>query len=186
MVMALGLWLAIGCGGSGAEPQTPPPEPEAQQQEEGVTLLASGKAPQFRFRAVDGREISSDVCLGRNTVVAFLATFDWASQAQARFLSGIEKNHRPRTNCYAVAVERPENEMLVESFIMTLGLRYPVAHVPAEKLAKTELRDARTVPSVWVLDAGGNVVWKSRGLATEEELDEVLRKVEERGLSDPR
>lgn len=175
-VVLLGLLSITGCGGGGAEARTPATEPADQKR--GVTLLPSGNAPQFKFRALDGREVSSDVIPGRNTVLAFLATFDWASQAQARFLSGIERNHRPRTNCYAIVLERPENDMLVESFVQTLSLRYPVAHVPADKLAKTELRDARAVPSVWVFDAGGNVVWKSRGLATEEVLNRVLREVE--------
>lgn len=160
------------------EANTPASAPAAA--EKGPRLLPTGHAPRFRFRAMDGREISNDVVLGRNTVLAFLATFDWASQAQARFVSGIEHNYRPRTNCYAIVLERPENEMLVESFIQTLSLRYPVAHVPPERLKKTSLRDVRAVPSVLVLDAGGNVVWKSRGLVTQEKLESVLRAVEKR------
>lgn len=166
----------MGCGGTESAVRSPTPAASART----PLLLPPGNAPQFRFRSIDGREISSDVALGRNTVLAFLATFDWASQAQARFVSGIERNHRPRTNCYAIALERPENRMLVESFIDTLSLRYPVAHVPADELAKTELRGVRSVPSVLVLDAGGNIVWKSRGLATEETLAQVLREVERR------
>lgn len=166
----------VGCGG-GTEAKAPS-TPQAETA--GPVLLRSGETPQFKFRGVDGREVSDEVALGRNTVLAFLATFDWASQAQARFLSGIERNHQPRTNTYAIVLERPENAALVESFIETLSLRYPVVHVPADKLAKTTFRGVRAVPSVWVLDSGGNVVWRSRGLATEDTLREVLRALEKR------
>jgi len=126
---------------------------------------------------LDGREVSSDVVLGRNSVVAFLATFDWASQAQARFVSGIALHHKPRTNCFAVIIELPENEALVESYVQTLGLKYPVAQVTSEMLGATSL-GVTTVPTVLVFDTGGNVVWRSRGLATEDEIQEVLRAVE--------
>jgi hypothetical protein len=182
LAICIAPWMgAMGCGGAESAVLAPPPSASARL----PVLLPAGNAPQFRFRSLDGREISSDVVLGRNTVLAFLATFDWASQAQARFVSGVERNHRPRTNCYALALERPENRMLVESFIETLSLRYPVAHVPADELAKTELRGVVSVPSVLVLDAGGNIVWKSHGLVTEETLSQVLHEVERRGGTKP-
>lgn len=132
----------------------------------------------FRFRALDGREVSLDAALGRNTVLAFLATFDTASQAQARFLSGIEKNHAPRTNCFAIVLDRPEALPLIEAFVDTLSLRYPVAHVTAEDLAQTRFMSLKTVPTVLILDHGGRTVWRSRGLATEQELEAVLRELE--------
>jgi hypothetical protein len=172
------MMVVVGCGA--AEPSQPARGAADVNAASAPKLLPPGNVPRFRFRALDGREVSSDVALGRNTVVAFLATFDWASQAQARFVSGIERNHKPRTNCYAVVVEQPENEPLVASFVETLGLRFPVAHVTSPVLAKTAL-GVRTVPTVIVLDSGGNVVWRSLGLATEDTLREVLRAVEARG-----
>jgi hypothetical protein len=172
-------WLSmLGCGGVQAVESSP----ATPQGESGAPVLLAGKeTPRFRFRGLDGREVSSEVALGRNSVVAFLSTFDWASQAQARFLSGIERHHRPRTNCYAIVIEEPENEMLVESFVATLSLRFPVAHVPSERLLKTDLRKVKTVPTVWVLDGGTRVMWKSQGLATQEVLEQVLAAVEGRG-----
>jgi len=175
-VLAAIVVATMGCGSGSSPPPAKAPAREKTKPE--PRLRPAGDAPFFRFRAIDGREISSDVARGRNTVLAFLATFDWASQAQARFLAGIERHHRPRTNCYAIVLERPENQMLVESFVATLSLRYPVAHVPAEQLAETDLREVRAVPSVLVLDTGGNLVWKSQGLATEDAIDLVLEAVE--------
>jgi hypothetical protein len=144
-----------------------------------ITLLSTDERPRFKFRGIDGREVSNDVALGRNTVVAFLTTFDWASQAQARFVSGIERNHQPRTNCFAIIIEEPDNSALVDSFVTTLSLRYPVAHIPADRLSKSDLRSVGMVPTVWIIDEGGRVVWKSMGLATEEVLSQVLSAVEE-------
>lgn len=176
-VLVSGTWmLTAGCGG--AKPEAEAPAAASSAQSEGVRLLPPGDTPQFRFRAIDGREVSSDKALGRNTVVAFIATFDWASQAQARFLSGIERNHKPRTNCFAIVVDQEENATIVDAFVGGLSLRYPVAHVPADRLLKTSFEKVRTVPSVLVLDAGGNVVWRSRGLATEDTLEEVLGALE--------
>ncbi len=185
-VLGLAMLLTVAAFGCGtADPATPARGPADVNAAAAPKLLPVGNAPRFRFRGLDGREVSSEVALGRNSVVAFLATFDWASQAQARFVSGIERNHKPRTNCYAVVVEQPENEPLVASFVETLGLRFPVAHVTSPTLAKTAL-GVRTVPTVLVLDTGGNVVWRSLGLATEDTLREVLRAVEARPSSEPR
>ena len=172
------VWLLLGFAlGCGAESVQQPRGVVDDGAKPGVRLIAPGDRPQFRFRALDGREVSSDVVLGRNSVVAFLATFDWASQAQARFVSGIALHHKPRTNCFAVIIELPENEALVESYVQTLGLKYPVAQVTSEMLGATSL-GVTTVPTVLVFDTGGNVVWRSRGLATEDEIQEVLRAVE--------
>jgi len=115
--------------------------------------------------------------MGRVSLLAFLATFDLASQAQARFLAGIERHHRPTTKCSAVVIEQVENGPLVAAFVETLGLGYPVAHVTPEALAMTSL-GSRTVPTVLAFDTGGNLVWESEGLATEEAIEQVLRVVE--------
>ncbi|MCU0690841.1 MAG: TlpA family protein disulfide reductase [Polyangiaceae bacterium] len=130
---------------------------------------------QFKYRGLDGREVSSDAALGRLTVIAFITTYDIASQAQARFLSGIQRGFTPRTNCYAFVLDRPESTPLVEAFVHTLDLGYPVAHAPREQLAKSSLHLVRSVPSVIVLDRGGHLAWQSRGLVTEDELRAVLQ-----------
>jgi|GEM_PF-547644 hypothetical protein len=170
LAILFALW---GCGGAAI----PPAHDESEEGSHAVRLLPSGDTPRFRFRALDGREVSSDVALGRTSVIAFMATFDWASQAQARFISGIERHHTPRVNCFGIVMEQAENAPLVESFVTTLGLRFPVAHVTSSQVGKATL-GVRTVPTVLVMDAGGNVIWRSRGLATEDQLREVLHAVE--------
>ena len=140
-------------------------------------LLSPEGTPRFSFKALDGREVSSDAIRGSISVVAFLATFDWASQAQARFVSGIERGHSPRPKCFAVVLELQENRLLVESFVHSLGLTYPVVHATTEELAKT-LLGVRAVPTVLVFDVRGRVVWRSKGLATQDAIDVVLDAVE--------
>jgi hypothetical protein len=178
--MCTGLCVALGwliqisaCAGPGANPEPSTPAPSAS-----VTPVPTGPAVRFRFRALDGREISSDRSLGRNTVIAFITTYDIASQAQARVLSGIAHGHVPRTNCYALVIEPDTAGLLVEAFVKTLNLSYPVGLVPPEKLRKSGLRMMKSVPSVLVLDRGGRIAWKKKGMATEDELTAVLEKLE--------
>jgi hypothetical protein len=178
IALALIAAIAVACGAADTTSTTAMgPSTGAAQATPALDSAPPPAAP-FRFRGLDGREISLDTSMGRNTVLAFLATFDTASQAQARFLSGLEKNHTPRTNCFAVVLDRPEALPLVEAFVDTLSLRYPVAHVTAEQLADTRFKATKSVPTVVILDHGGRTVWQSRGLASEQELDAVLRELE--------
>lgn len=138
------------------------------------------RGPRLSFdqEAVDGTRVTSELIQGRNTVVGFLTTYDLPSQAQANFLKAIAHEHVPRTNVIAVVLERPESLPLVRAFADTLGLRYPMIMIEANRLKGAGFPEVPAVPSTFVLDRAGTVVWKKSGIVDAKELVSVLRGLE--------
>lgn len=159
--------LAMSCA---APPPVETPAP--------VTARSAGPTLRYEFTALDGSKISSDASLGRNTVIAFLTSYGGASQAQARFLASLAHDHVPRTNCYAIFTERSDNRPLVELFVQVLNLRIPAAQVEYADLKGGPFADVVGVPTVFILDRGGHIVWRKVGVATQDELERQLAPLE--------
>ncbi|WP_437294114.1 TlpA family protein disulfide reductase [Sorangium sp. So ce426] len=168
------LLLAIGCGGGGdavREPAAGPPLAAAAP--------VPGPVRSFSYETLDGRELSTGSLSGRFSVIGFVATYDVASQAEARFLAGLFRDHTPRVNAALLVLEASENRPLVEAFVAALKLPYPVALADAPTIAgEGPFAGLHHVPSVVVLDAGGREVFRHVGLITQEALEEVLRGLE--------
>lgn len=171
---AAGLSLALALGLGGCSAAAPP----AAQEPARSAPIVRGPAPFYEFTALDGSKISSDASLGRNTVIAFLTSYGGSSQAQARFLNGVAHDHAPRTNCYAIFTERPENRPLIEMFVEVLKLRLPVAQVDYAELKGGPFANVLAVPTVIILDRGGHIAWRKDALATQDEIEKVLRTLE--------
>jgi hypothetical protein len=131
----------------------------------------------FSYPLADGSgSLDSDALRGRTTLIAFLTTYDLASQAEARFVSHVVRTHAPRINAAAIVLERIENQPLVVAFRDGLGLTYPVAMGDAAVIGgEGPFGDVHAVPSVVMLDAEGRLVWKHIGLAKDDELERALR-----------
>ncbi|WP_437303961.1 TlpA family protein disulfide reductase [Sorangium sp. So ce388] len=172
------LLLAIGCAGSGdaaREPVAGPPAAVANPSRG----LARGPALTFSYETLDGRELSTASLAGRLSVIGFVATYDVASQAEARFLAGLFRDHTPRINAALLVLEASENRPLVEAFVAALKLPYPVALADAPTIAgEGPFAGLHHVPSVVILDAEGREAFRHVGLVTQEALDEVLRRIE--------
>jgi hypothetical protein len=109
------------------------------------------------------------------TVLALVATYDAASQAQARFLSSLHRTHRPRINVAAIVVEPPANLPLIPTFRDGLGLDYPLGFADPENfLGAGPFGETRAVPSVFILDGQGRLVWRHLGLAKADEIEAAL------------
>ena len=75
----------LGCAG-----ERPPPQPVFAETQRSPRL-------QFRYDLADGKgALDSEALGGRTTLIAFLTTYDLASQAEARFLSLLSRTHVPR------------------------------------------------------------------------------------------
>jgi len=133
----------------------------------------------FGWTDLRGRPLSTASVRGRTTVLAFVATYDVASQAQARFLTALSKRHVPRINVGLVVLEQETNRPMVEAFVETLGIDYPVVFADAATLAGNGPFDGlHHVPSIVVLDREGHERARRLGLAKEEDLEELVREVE--------
>ena len=129
------------------------------------------------YELADGKgALDSDALGGRATLIAFLTTYDLASQAEARFVTHLFHTHLPRINAAAIVLEPPENRPLVVAFRDGLGLEYPVAMGDSALIAgEGPFGDVHAVPSTVVLDSEGRLVWKHIGLAKEDEIEHALR-----------
>lgn len=170
--------LALGAGGCVADaPAEAPAHPTVS-----VAPTPAPGAPPVSFAWTDlrGRPLSTASMRGRVTVLAFIATYDVASQAQTRFVTALSKRHVPRLNVALVVLEQPSNRPLVEAFVDSLGIEYPVAFADAATLAgEGPFEGLHHVPSVVVLDREGRERARRLGLATEQDLEDLVREVED-------
>ncbi|WP_437671407.1 TlpA family protein disulfide reductase [Sorangium sp. So ce131] len=168
--------LAIGCSGAGSGGEARAPAPVADPP---AAAVATGPVLTFSYETLDGRELSTASLAGRLSVIGFVATYDVASQAEARFLAGLLRDHTPRINVALLVLEASENRPLIEAFVAALKLPYPVAIADAPTIAgEGPFAGLHHVPSVVVLDAEGREVFRHVGLITQEALEETLRGIE--------
>jgi hypothetical protein len=131
----------------------------------------------FSYPTADGRSaLRSDALLGRMSVLAFVATYDMASQAQARFLGLVKHRREPKVNVAAIVLEPAENRPLILAFQDALRLDYPLAIGDADLISGGgPFGDVHAVPTTVVLDSDGRIVWKHVGLAKDVEIEQALR-----------
>jgi hypothetical protein len=163
VLLSFGTVSAVGCGQS----HTALP----------ASLQAVDKSVvRFRYELVaQNGSLDAESLRGRATIITFVTTFDLASQAQVRFVTGVMKRHVPRINAAAVVLEPHTNAPLVTAFVDALRLPYPVAWGDDETFAgRGPFGDVHAVPTTIVLDKSGRVAWKRVGLAQEDELGAAL------------
>jgi hypothetical protein len=133
---------------------------------------------EFLFPSLDDRPVSSSALRGKPTVLAFVASDDLASQAEADFLAVMAKHDGDKVNYALVAVEAPERRELVENFRAffesKFGVSLRTAMADSDLLLGTgPFGDVRRL-TVVLLDAGGKVVWQKTGIAKSEEIRAAL------------
>lgn len=130
----------------------------------------------YAFDSLDDRPVSSAALRGKPTVIAFVTTGDILGQAQVDYLVAMSKNDGKKVN-YAVVALHPRKEIvLVEAYISTLKVEFPVALGDASAMsAGGPFGEISAVPTVVVLDKDSRIVWKHTGLAKSEELRGHMR-----------
>jgi hypothetical protein len=129
----------------------------------------------FEFGTTRGEIFSSASTRGRVTAVLFVTSFDVASQIMARRLNDSLRDHVPRINAGAVALEAPNHAPLVDVFRQSLDLRYPVAMGDsAGSDPEGPFGVVDRVPTLFVLDRSGRLRSRRSGVMTAEELTEAL------------
>jgi hypothetical protein len=171
IVAALALALAAaGCGRREATTADAPPP----------ALAGSGPPVDFSFEnaALFGAPLTSAAVRGRPAVIALLATYDLASQAQAKFLAQSIAHARGRVRAVAVLLDPPENRPLAAAFGAALGLTFPIAVADRATIAgRGAFGPLHEVPSLIVLDSEGRVAWQRTALTKDDELDAVIDRV---------
>lgn len=164
---------AIGVSACGAPEAKPDEAPSVGD------LPPRGPRVPFAYSTIDGKPLSTETVAGRITVIGFLTTYDPPSQAQARFLSDLLRRHTPRLNVAALVLEPPENKPLIEAYIATLELAYPLALADAETIAGSgPFTGLHHVPSIVILDREGREAWRHLGIVNADALEVVVREIE--------
>jgi hypothetical protein len=166
MKLAFCLAVAVLCGCS------PAPEPPPRS----IAADAPRAEPlRFAFVTLDGRPVTAATYHGRMTVVALVATYDSASQAQALFVETAFRKHTPRINALMLVLEPESNRTLVETFVEVLALHYDVAFADADTIAgEGPFRGLHHVPSIVLLDKNGREVWRNLGVIDDRALGEAI------------
>ena len=169
------LWAigcAAACAGLACVPAEPPP-PEVPP-----SPAAGGAPVEFGYATATGGVLTSTELRGRFTVIALVATYDLASQAQIKVLGRVAKNHAPRVNVAAIAMEPAENAPLVAAFAQGLGVPFPVAIADGRTLAgHGPFEGLHHVPSVVILDRDGREVFRHVGAMDEKPIHEELERL---------
>jgi hypothetical protein len=154
---------------------TSAPEPERPRQPAAVRAETPRAPVLFSYRSTDGRELSHRTTRGRATALIFLTTYDPASQVQAEDLDRVLRARGPSVSGGAIMLEPESYAVLADVFRQTLELSFPVAVAdPATLRGEGPFGRVRQVPTTFVLDKRGRIVWSKIGRATPAELDRAL------------
>lgn len=156
-----------------AAPEAPPSNPATH---------ASGEAPlEFRFPPSGDDLVSSETTRGRATALAFITTYDIASQLVARRLGEVVVRFKPRSNAAAVVLEPPAYAELLPTYRETLGLPYPVVMADfATQQREGPFGDIQNVPTLVVLDRSGREVWRHQGALEARDIEAALERASAR------
>jgi hypothetical protein len=160
---------ACGCG-----PKTPDAPPVGVSDKPGLAVPTGPVT--YVFDSIDERPVSSDAMRGKPTVLAFVTTGDLTGQAQVDYLVAMARNDKEKVN-YALVALHPRREIvLVDTYISTLKVEFPVALGDASSLsASGPFGEIVAVPTIVILDRAGRIAWKHTGLAKSDELRSHLR-----------
>jgi hypothetical protein len=135
-----------------------------------------GAAIEFAFPPTEGQAVSSATTRGRVTLLAFVTTYDIASQVLLRRLAEVIARFTPRTNAVAVVMEAPLYAELLPAYRDSLSLPFPMVMADfATQQGNGPFGDIQAVPTVVVLDREGRETWRHQGPLTAKEISAALR-----------
>jgi hypothetical protein len=126
----------------------------------------------FSFAGADDLVVSSATTRGRVTALAFVATYDMASQLLLRRLAEVIVRFTPRANAAAVVVEAPRYAELLPVYRDSMQLPFPVVMVDfATAQGQGPFAWLEHVPTLVVLDRSGREVARRSGSLAISELE---------------
>lgn len=154
--------LACACSGGAAEVP--------------VGVSSAGAAPaRFDFDSLDARPVSSRAMSGKPAVVAFITTWDLASQAEVTLLAAMARADAGRVGYAAVVLGERSDREIAERYRDALAPPFPMALADLAGASSAGFGEVRAVPAVVVLDPSGRVVLRRDGLSKPDELRPAIR-----------
>jgi hypothetical protein len=150
------------------------------------TRLADSRAEtsqpvEFSFPASQNEVVSSETTRGRATALAFITTYDMASQLVVRRLGEVIVRFTPRANAAAIVVEPALYAELLPAYRESLSLPFPVVIADfATQQGHGAFGEITSVPTLVVLDRDGREVWRHQGPLTAEQIANALSRASQR------
>jgi hypothetical protein len=162
----LALGLVCGCK----------PTPEPAEPESALEQGPRSEPLEFSFPGGEDLVVSSATTRGRVTALAFVATYDMASQLLLRRLADVIVRFTPRANAAAVVVEAPRYADLLPAYRDSLQLPFPVVMVDfVTQQGQGPFASIQHVPTLVVLDKAGREVARRQGALSADEIEDELR-----------
>lgn len=136
----------------------------------GAPLPAGSAAPSpVRVRALDGRVGAIALDSGTPTVVNVWATWCPPCLQEMPAFASVAAKYGPRVRFVGLAVNSATED--VQQVVLRLGIPYDIAHVDD---AAVRAWNATSLPSTYIVDGHGHVVWSIRGAIDAALLEEHL------------
>jgi hypothetical protein len=131
---------------------------------------------EFSFPPNQDEVVSSETTRGRATVLAFVTTYDVASQLVLLRLGEVITQFVPRANAAAIVIEPALYAELLPAYRESLALPFPIVMADfATQQGHGAFGAIASVPTLVVLDRDGREVWRHQGPLTAEEIENALR-----------
>jgi len=167
------LWLALS-GACSATPAANAPDPSAEIGADAAES-AHSEPLEFSFPGIDQLAVTSASTRGRVTVLAFVTTYDMASQLVLRRLGDVLVRFTPRANAAAVVIEPPLYSDLLPAYSASLQLPFPVVMADFATLqGQGPFASIQRVPTLVVLDRAGREVTRRQGSLSASEIEDEL------------
>ena len=166
------LWLSLlcSCVAGGCKPT-----PEAAEPDSALEQSMRSEPLEFSFPGGEDLVVSSETTRGRVTALAFVTTYDMASQLLLRRLADVIVHFTPRANAAAVVVEAPRYADLLPAYRDSLRLPFPVVMVDfGTQQGQGPFAGIQRVPTLLVLDKAGREVARRQGALSADEIEDEL------------
>jgi len=127
--------------------------------------------PAFLFNDVDGKPVSTAAWKGKVVLLNFWATWCPPCRAEVPLLVDLAARYKDRLQIVGVSLDDGPEE--VRAFVKDEGINYPVVMASREILA--EYGGVPALPTLFVVNADGNVVQKHEGLYSRELYETEIR-----------
>jgi cytochrome c biogenesis protein CcmG, thiol:disulfide interchange protein DsbE len=139
------------------------------------SALVGKPAPDFALELIHGGETGDRVHLaelkGHPVVIDFWASWCDACKVEAPLLDAISRRHKDR-GLVVIGVATSDQPGLAARFAAAHGLSYPIVYDAGDRVAA--LYGVSSLPTVVVVDAGGNVVEVHTGYESERALNRMI------------
>lgn len=137
-----------------------------------MTLPASGKAPAWTLRDLEGREIRADQFSGRVVLLNFWATYCPPCRQEIPELIRFSKETSTNTAVIIGVSTDESGATVVRPFAAARGINYPM--LLADSNTVDQFGGVSAIPTTFVIDAEGNLRFRHLGTLSRSQLAKLV------------